>query len=269
MTVYIIILHYRNIKDTLLCLQSIAGLNCDRLSIKVILIVNNSIIKIQKSKLYRKIQSLQIIQNTKNLGFAGGMNVGIREALNDKRTDYILILNNDTIVPADLLTKLLEQPSDITAPVIKFRWEGKWVYDYGGKVNWWTGRTLHIESTNKQIIQLSNQPIDYVSGCCMMIKRRVFEKIGLFDENYFFYFEDADFCTRAKRAGFDITVNPKVTVFHKLGGAVGRWSNRAIFYNLRSNFIFITKNLGLKRPIGYTYLLVLTGKIIFNRIFHK
>ncbi|MDP3998539.1 MAG: glycosyltransferase family 2 protein, partial [bacterium] len=112
---------------------------------------------------------------------------------------------------------------------------------------------------------LSYHPLTYLSGCCLAIKRQVFEKIGLFDEKYFLYFEDLDFCLRAKKAGFKIALEPKVVIFHKLGGSAGRWSKTAIFHNLRSNFIFITKHLGWRRPIGYLYLTALSIKIMIDK----
>ncbi|MBI5452414.1 glycosyltransferase family 2 protein [Candidatus Gottesmanbacteria bacterium] len=280
MTIYIIVLHYKNIEDTISCLESIAKLKKDNLQIKVILVNNNSTSE-ESPPLAGPPSEVITIKNPRNLGFAAGVNVGIREALKNKQTDCVLILNNDTILPPHLLTELLKAPGDITAPVIKFQWNEKWVYDFGGKVNWWTGRTTHIESTNQPSPSRSHfatpgrwphgllpgeKSIDYVSGCCMLVKRKVFEKIGLFDEKYFFYFEDADFCIRAKKAGFKVTVNPNVNIYHKLGGSVGRWTNKAIFYNLLCNFIFISKHLGWKRPIGYIYLLLLTVKIVLNRI---
>ncbi len=266
MTVYIIVLHYKNTRDTFNCLRSITRLKIDDSIIKTIVVANDT----------RNLQptNYNLIKNSRNLGFAAGVNVGIREALNDKNAAYVLILNNDTILPPNLLTELLKTPVDITAPVIKFKWDNNWKYDFGGKVNWLTGRTTHIEKITSGrwpdgLLPGELGKIDYVSGCCMLIRRKVFEKIGLFDEKFFFYFEDADFCVRAKRIGLKIAVNPNTTIYHKLGSAIGRWTNKAIFYNLVGNFIFISKHLDWKRPIGYIYLVLLTGKIIINKIIGK
>lgn len=267
MTVYIIVLHYKNIEDTIACLDSINKLQINGLNTKVILVDNGSKLKAQSAKLKTTAQNSKLITNDKNLGFAAGVNIGIRETLKDKQTDFVLILNNDTILPPNFLQELLKNPVDITAPVIKFQWNEKWKYDFGGKIDWNIGRTYHLESNSLAMKQFNHETIDYVSGCCMLIKREVFDKIGLFDEKYFFYFEDADFCTRAQKAGFHIRVNPNTYIYHKLGGAIGLWTNKAIFYNLLGNFIFISKNLGWKIPIGYIYLLLLTVKIIFNKIF--
>lgn len=278
MTIYIVVLHYGEINNTLNCLKSVAKLNRDKMKLKVILVDNDKIhfsgvpYRINPLGTWKVLDKIKIIYNTRNLGFAAGINVGIREALKDKKTDYILLLNNDTIVPPDLLTELLKTPVDITSPILKYKNSiGQWRYDFGGKINWLIGRTNHLESNNLTIQpaspagrQFNNSIIDYVSGCCMLVKREVFEKIGLFDERFFMYFEDADFCTRAKKEGFKIKVNPHVIIDHLLAASIGRGSGKAISNNLRGNFIFINKHLGWRRLIGYFYLLLLSGKILFN-----
>lgn len=272
MTIYIIILHYGDIKDTVTCLDSITKIQKNGNDIKIILVDNGSKFKDHPDSIGTKLKAttknLILITNKINLGFAGGINIGIKEALKDKDADYILILNNDTILPKNFLEKILNNPSDITSPVIKFKFGNKWIYDYCGKINWWTGRTKHVERSSKLKIQNPKQieHIDYVSGCCMLIKREVFEKIGLFDNRFFFYFEDVDFCVRAAKLGFHISVCENSYICHKLGASIGRWSNKAILYNLYSNFLFITKHLGLRSPIGYIYLIILAIKIIYNKI---
>ncbi len=273
MKVSIIILHFKNVRDTFDCLRSIAKQNFDHNKIGVLLIdndekpsLNDHIPELEKLQ-----KNITILTSTKNLGFAKGVNLGLRKAMANKKTDYFLILNNDTILPRDTLTKLIANDADIVSPVLKFKNEqGQWVYDYGGKINWWTGRTTHMESTNKPIIQLTNYPIkydpDYVSGCCMLVKRNVLETIGLLDERFFFYFEDVDFCFQAVKNGLKIKVAENAVVYHKLGSSIGRWSRKAILYNLRSNFKFIRKNLGIRQVTGLIYLFLLTLKIIYNRL---
>lgn len=264
MNITCIILHYKNLSDTKKCLDSVSKLKTGKFKLNTIVIDNAS----EESQVSRE-GVFKLITNKKNLGFAGGVNAGIREALKDKETGYILILNNDVELPADLLIKLLESQGDISAPVIKFRFDGKWVYDYGGIINKWTGRTTHLESDKLNDAKYRDKQVDYVSGCCMLVKRSVFDKIGLFDEDYFFYFEDADFCLKAVRSGFKIKIVPDISVYHKMGGSVGRWTNKAIYYNLTGNFKFITKNLGIRMPVGYAYLFLLTVKIIAGKLSGK
>lgn len=301
--IFIIVPHYGDKKVTEECLDSLAGIKNGNYHLKTIVVDNGT-----GDSFKSKLGNHEIIRNDRNIGFAAAVNIGIRKALGNQDTRYILILNNDTVVPNNLFKKLLfteispESSSsrltpdvhrgirsnnisninrsnkmfnvDIISPVIKFKSiEREWVYDYGGKINWWIGRPKHIEVINNPITQSSNppagragNPIDYVSGACMLVRREVFEKIGLFDERFFFYFEDVDFCTRAKMAGFKIEVNQDAVVEHKLGSAIGRWSNKAIYYNIWGNFIFINKHLGWRKPIGWGYLAALSVKIIIDKV---
>jgi len=198
--------------------------------------------------------------NKKNLGFAGGVNVGIKDALKNG-AEAVLLLNQDTLVKKDFLGPLLENQAEIVSPVIKFKREGKWVYDFGGRINWWLGRATHAEFSNYQIAKLPI--IDYLSGCAMLIRRPVFEKIGLLDERYFLYFEDADFCLRAKKAGFRIAVEPRSVILHKLSPTTKKplWQN---LHLLRSNLIFINRWIfWCRRPIAWFYWFFLCLKILF------
>lgn len=270
MNIAIIILHYKNLQDTLDCLRSIEKQIFNHDDITVILVDNDEepLLNRRISELKRLLKNITILTPKNNLGFAKGINLGLRKAMEDKKIDYFLILNNDTILPRDALSKLIANDADIVSPVLKFKnTQGEWVYDYGGKINWWTGRTTHVEKKargNRQ--QATESKIDYVSGCCMLVKRKVLETVGLLDERFFFYFEDVDFCLRAGKNGFKIEAAGNVAVYHKLGGSIGRWSKRAIMYNLISNFKFIRKNLGLRQVTGLVYLSLLTLKIIYNRL---
>lgn len=205
-----------------------------------------------------------INNNKKNLGFAKSANIGIRYAL-EKGADRVLLLNPDTIIERGFLEELLDNQNDIVAPVIKFKRNNKWVYDFGGKVNWWIGRTWHKElEETRSLAAFGMTNVDYLSGCCMLVKRQVFEKIGLFDERFFLYFEDADFCIRAKRAGFQIAAEPKSEIVHQL--IEGKKRSFSKKYHLwRSNFIFINKYLGIKIFLGYLYLAALAIKMLLNR----
>ena len=263
-------MHYKNVQDTLECLRSIGMQIFNHDDIAVILVDNDEkpSLNDQISDLEKLQKNITILIPTKNLGFAKGVNLGLKKALKNKKTDYFLILNNDTILPSDALSKLVQNNADIVSPVLKFKnAKGEWIYDYGGKINWWTGRTTHIEKKatgNRQ--QATDSEIDYVSGCCMMVKRKVLETVGLFDERFYFYFEDVDFCLRTVKNGFKIGVDKDVVVYHKLGSSIGRWSKRAIMYNLISNFKFIRKNLGVRQVTGLAYLFLLTIRIIYNRL---
>lgn len=204
---------------------------------------------------------LVIDNNSKNRGFSAGCNLGIKQALNHG-ADAVLLLNQDTQVSKDFLITLVKNPADIVAPVIKFKRRGRWTYDYGGKINWWLGRTEHRERQYAIRETECVSKIDYVSGCAMLIRRPVLEKIGLLDERYFLYFEDVDFCIRAQKAGFKIAIELRSAIFHKLSERkplAQRWQL------VKSNLIFINRWLPLwRRPIAWGYWFLISIKILLT-----
>ncbi len=178
------------------------------------------------------LETVVVDNNRINRGFAGGVNVGIKKALAKKAT-HILLINPDIKFAKTAIYSLLKVDSDIVSPVLKFIRDGKEILDYGGKVNWFLGRTTHNENIRGKV--------DYVSGACMLIRAEVFRKIGLFDQHYFMYFEDVDFCLRAKGAGFKVLVDKKTFVDHKI--AEHKFSSNIAKkeYLIKSNEYFITK----------------------------
>ncbi|MCL4397575.1 glycosyltransferase family 2 protein [Patescibacteria group bacterium] len=180
-----------------------------------------------------------VVDNTEdNIGFAGGVNKGIKVALK-RGAERVLLVNPDVKISADL--ERIDADSDIVSPVLRFRRKGKWVYDMGGKVNWVLGRTTHTEVGDMGEVRGLKKNIEYVSGACMVVKKGVFEKIGFFDERFFLYFEDADFCLRAKAAGLKVAVDPNIIVEHNISEHRFTRDQFKIRQNLKSNFLFIRK----------------------------
>lgn len=256
---FVIIANFNNKKDITPCIKSLIKAYS---KINIIVVDNASIdcslLEIESLK-YR---NLKIIKNKRNLGFAKGMNKGIKFALK-QGAQNVLLLNPDTLVEKGFLEPLLNNQAGINGPVIKFQRKGKWVYDFGGKINFWLGRASHYESLNPK--SNFNQP-DYISGCCLLIKREVFKKIGLLDEKYFLFFEDSDFCLRARKAGFKIALESKSLILHKL--SEGKKKPFYYMYHLiRSNLLFVNIWLPFyRRPIAYFYLLALSFKMLLNRL---
>lgn len=249
--IFIIIVHFGDPKETNNCIESLY--KSDNKFEKVIIVDNNQNYKIS-SKLKHK-KEIKIILNSRNLGFAKGANIGIKNALKEK-ADYILLLNNDAIVSLDIVSELtnflsINNSAGIVAPSIRFKKEGKMIYDLGGKINKIFGRTTHVEVV--KINSRKEKEVDYVSGCAMFIRSSIIEKIGVFDPNFFLYYEDVDFCLRAKRAGFKIFVLPSVYINHSLSKSVGKNSVNAFYNQTKSALIF-----------GKKYF---SDRIVLNRIF--
>ncbi len=208
-----------------------------------------------------------VVDNTQdNVGFAAGVNKGIKMAL-QKGADRVLLVNPDIRINAGEIRGMGEM-GDIVSPVLKFKRGGKWIYDLGGKVNSIIGRTTHTEVSQGDAFGTKGRGthfsrrhlcVDYVSGACMMIKREVFEKIGFFDEGFFLYFEDADFCLRAGKAGFKIAVDSSIVAEHQIEEHRITGDRFKIRQNLKSNFLFIRKWVSpVFWPAAFSYLLVRT-----------
>ena len=259
-----VILNYKGLEDTLECLDSLRRCSQDNLKTEFIVVDNNSDDGSVEALL--KLEDVNLIENQKNLGFAGGINVGIEAALK-KETDFILILNNDTIVDRFLIKNLLNssQYGGIISPKIyfapgfefhKLRYtkseSGKVIWYAGGRIDWQNIIGKHIGVDDVDHGQFSKRlEIDLATGACMLIKRQVFEKIGFFDEKYFLYLEDMDFCVRAKRAGFKIIFEPKAFLWHKnASSAGGSGSVTQDYFITRNRLLFAFKYAKLRTKLA-------------------
>lgn len=233
--VYVSILNYNGREDTIACLRSLEKVSKNNFDLRIILIDNASREKMNLPSLPNL--RIHFIKNKKNLGFSGGHNIGIKYAL-EHGGDFVIILNNDTIVDKNLIVELVKSANDgfgIVAPKIYF-YKGfefhkdRYSDEDRGKVFWYAGGIMdwnNVIGHHRGVDEVDHgqydkiQETDFASGCCMLVKREVFEKIGSFDEKYFLYYEDNDYSQRAKKFGFSIGYNPKAFLWHKNAGSVG------------------------------------------------
>lgn len=234
--VFIIVLNY-NGKDVIKnCLASIFKI--DYPNFAVVLVDNNSTdgsLEFAKANFSKA----NIIKNEENIGYAAGNNVGIRFAL-ERLADYILLLNNDTEVEKDFLSKLIEiaekeKQSGILSPII-FKGSDKAVWFSGGQISWLTMKAIH----SQDIKAVDYYETSIISGCAMLVKADVFNEIGLFDEDYFLYWEDVDFSLRSRRAGFKNIVVANSWVYHWEKSEIKK--KQKIYWLVISGLIFFKKN---------------------------
>jgi hypothetical protein len=186
----------------------------------------------------------KLIENRSNLGYAGGNNIGIQYAL-ESGADYILILNPDTTVKNNLLTKLIgaakKNPrAGIIGTAVN---EGNRMI-YCGEIKWLKPELEH--SILKPVTRNLKSNF-YILGAAMLVSKKVFEKIGIFDERYFLYFEDADFCVRARRAGFKLAVAPDAVVYHNPSSSTSKLGAALLLrYHYRNAHLFNMKNAPFK-----------------------
>lgn len=200
------------------------------------------------------------IENNENVGFAAGVNKGIEIALKNG-ADYVLLFNNDARAVDDFLTPLfntfdIDRKAGILSPVISFKKDGTTYYDFGGMIQKYMGRTYH----NNLLSYTKNDPVnvDYVSGCCMLISCNVIKEVGLFDSSFFLYYEDVDFCLRAKQKGYFSYCVPKSCVQHLLSKSTGQNSDLSLYHLIKSARVF-GKKYKDQFPFHQLYLLFQTG----------
>lgn len=164
---------------------------------------------------------IDFVESEKNIGFAGGNNLGIKYAQDKYKPGYYLLLNNDTIVDEKFLEELVKSGSDdlnigCTVPKILYYDQPDRLYYAGGRVEPISGLGKHIGGKKKDSIKYNiPKNIDFANGCCMLIKSKVFDEIGVFDETFFAVIEDVDLSYRMINKGFKIFYNPNAKIWHK------------------------------------------------------
>ena len=272
----IVILHYKKRDLTIKCLRSVDNLKHNFSLIKI-LVDNNSPEPIEG--LEEKFKDVILLKNSQNLGFAEGNNVGIRYALKNK-TDWVLILNNDTTVAPYLLIQLIKQSSLINksgilgskiyfAPGYEYH-KSRYKQSQRGKVFWYAGGVIdwkNVYCSHRGVDEVDSgqydkvEETDFVSGCAMLVKKEVFEKIGLFDPRYFLYLEDVDFCQRAKKAGFKIIYVPQGKVWHYNASSSEVGGSLHDYFITRNRLLFGIKYAPARTKIA---LLKESFRLLFN-----
>ncbi len=239
--VAIIVLNYNNPIATIRCLNSIKLLSRGKAKYEVIVVDNGSTDDSVK-QIRINHRDISFIESKSNLGYAGGNNLGIKTALGSD-FDYVLLLNNDTqIIDEQMLDRLIAQNTDLTAPLIKFHKNGQPFVDFGGMIDRLMGRNTHLEYQFEETPKVVPQP-DYLSGTCILINSKVFKTVGLLDDKYFLYYEDVDFCLRAKKAGFSISVNRQTAIYHELSSSSNKLGKQKIKILATSHRRFVIHHL--------------------------
>ena len=248
--VFIIILNWNGWPDTIESLSSLNSVIYDNFEVILIDNVSKEKFQIPNSK-FPNLRFTQIF-NDLNLGFAAGNNQGIKMAL-QRGADHILLLNNDTIVEPDFLNRLVEAAENnkeygILGPVIYDYNEREKIQFAGGKINWSKTKGEHLILFNAPQPPLNLRGgagelyfTDYITGCCLLIKREVIKKIGLLSEDYFLYYEDTDWNMRARNAGWLCGVVPSAKIYHKASRSAQEFSYPYIYYHSRNGLIFASR----------------------------
>jgi GT2 family glycosyltransferase len=244
--VSIIILNWNGLQDTIECLESLEKVTYG--NYEVVVVDNGS--KGNDVEVLRKRfgDYICVIGNDENYGFAEGNNIGMRYALEKDNPDYLLLLNNDTVVDPDFLSALAAAAESdptigIVGPKVYFHGEPDRLQCAGAKINWWAGTTHLIGCGEVDTGQFDKmRDVDCLIGCALMIRRRMLEEVGLLYAGYFAYFEETDWCARYRRAGYRLSYAPQARIWHKRRLALGRVDEVRLYYRTRNRFLFMKRN---------------------------
>lgn len=285
MHVSIIVVNYNSAKDTNECLESLSQVT-SAIPYQIVVVDNGSLESYTLPKKVSKLP-LSLIRSDSNLGFTGGNNLGTYYAIENWNSDFLVYLNNDTIVEPDFLDHLVAAASEarvgIVCPHIFFypgnEFHAKsYTPDERGKVFWYAGgfidwRNLisgHIGVDEVDHGQFDRETFtEFATGCCMLVKREVIETVRPFDKRYFLYFEDTDLSQRAIEAGFSIQVCPASKIWHKnAGSSDGPGSPLQQYYLTRNRLLFFISHGSLMtrlRTIRLAFRLFLYGSATERR----
>ncbi len=252
--VAVVTVNYNTEQDTIDLLHSLKKINKQNIKLDIIIVDNGSKDVFELPNDSKK-DHIKLIRSDTNTGFSGGYNMGIKEAL-VKQAEYVLIVNNDTLMHPDMIVHLLavldsEASIGVTTPKIYFAkghefHKDRYKKDDLGKVFWFAGG--HTDWANVQSIHRGVDEVDhgqydkteeigFATGCCMMFKREVLEKVGMFDDDFFLYYEDADLNERIRRAGYKIFYVPDAVLTHVNAASSGGAGNGNVLQDY-----FITRN---------------------------
>lgn len=262
--VCVVLVNYKNESKTIDCVQAL-----QKGSVKPqrVYVVDNT----PNSSGEKYIPDIQFIFNKNNVGFAAGCNQGIRAALEQGFNGYFWLLNNDTIPSEQALENLLKKAEETKAGVT-----GSAIYTANGDFSGGVGKIHSRFASVKRPCSTEDQTFDYIEGSSFLISPECLQKIGLLSEDYFLYFEESDYCLKAKRSGFSLAWATDSIIKHDIGSSTGseHQKGKVPFF---TDCLMIRNRIHFAMENGFPLLGVATGLLIslglrvkrfqFNRVF--
>lgn len=250
----IITINYNGLEDTCALIESIPfNENME------VIVVDNASKNLEAEAIIKRYPQVKVIRSERNLGFAGGNNLGIKAA----QGKYLFLINNDTIFKEFNIQSLInrmESSSEIgiVCPKMRFAWDNNPIQ--------YTGYTplSRITVRNRAIGFGENDhgqydtahPTPYAHGAAMLIRRDAIDKVGLMPECYFLYYEELDWSMMFTRAGYQIWYEPTCTIYHKESQATGQNSPLRTYYLTRNRLLLVRRNpQSFNKPLAYLYLI--------------
>ncbi len=244
--VAIVLVNFHGTIDTLKCLDSIRAMDSEAC---LTIVVDNGSAPDPSGEFMEAHPWAKVIRREENGGWSGGNNTGIRHAL-ERGAEWVVLLNNDTIVAADMMDRLLaaarhNPDHGILGPIICFMDDPDTVMTDGCRFNrpGFPGFFERVPVPVRPSDPPRVTPVDIVNGCCMMISRQVFERVGLIDDRFFLLHEESDLCLRAREAGFECGILAEPLVWHKGSSTFKRTgSSLQRYYDARNLFLLLWKH---------------------------
>lgn len=266
--VAILILNWNGKRDTLETLESVKRLDYENFDVWV---VDNSSIDGSPEAIAARFPEVRVLAAPENLGVAGGRNFGLEAILPRSDVQYVLILDNDVAVEPRLLRKLVaaaESAADIgiVGPVIYYHSDPERIWSAGASIVF---REVTAKSLAKNCLETEDRSegirrVDCITGCCMLVKHRVFDAVGRFNPQYFMVGNETEFCYRAAKQGYASAVVTDARLWHKVSSSTGGgYHPSRAYFTGRSTILFLKEHgrpwhwittlafAGLSLPVAY------------------
>lgn len=257
--VFVIVLNFKGQEDTKECILSIQNSSYTNYEI---VIVDNGSHDGSVPFFKETFPNVTLLDTGMNLGYAGGNNVGIRYAL-ENGADAILVLNNDTVLHRDCLKEFVlaseKLPNSALGGRVYYYDEPTEMQHFGGVWEKKKGKFKNLPDATFLID--SPQSLDFITGCALFVPRKIFEEVGLFEEAFFLYYEEIDWCFRIRKKGFSCTYVPKPTLWHKESKSFTTPKPPQSYFQWRNRIFFIERNFS-KREFYFWMLTKLPRRFL-------
>jgi GT2 family glycosyltransferase len=263
--VAILVLNWNRCQDTLACVESVGRLAYPRFTTVVI---DNGSSDGSPKALCERFPRIEVIETGGNLGYAGGNNVGIGWALR-QGADYVLILNNDTIVEPGALSELIRVASTdrrigVAGPKVLCEPDRHLLYSCGESQSLWFNRRHIATGVPDAKTDQTPRDVDYVVGCALLVRRDFIDRVGLLDEVFFAYYDEVDWCFRGRRLGYRVVCVPSAVVYHKGEVSSGKGLNPITAYFRTRNWVYFMRKHAA--PYHWIVFLPVFAMVYFSRM---